>query len=352
MNRKTDNKPIVGISIGDMNGIGVEVILKALGNNRVLNICTPVIYGSMKVVSKYRKLLQLEDWFINQANQISQISHKKTNLINCSQKPNLEINPGTSTQEAGELAYQSLITATKDLKDGFLDALVTAPINKNNIQSENFKYPGHTEYFANTFKVQQLMLLVSEELRVGVVTGHIPLKKVAESITQEKITEKLNILNKSLKQDFGIGKPKIAVLGLNPHAGEEGLLGDEEQHIIRPVIIEMKKRGTLVFGPYPSDGFFGMQDYKKYDAVLAMYHDQGLIPFKTLAFDKGVNFTAGLPVVRTSPDHGTAYDIAGKNIADENSMLEAIFLAVDIVKSRDESVAPSREQEVKSQVTN
>ncbi|TAF67679.1 MAG: 4-hydroxythreonine-4-phosphate dehydrogenase PdxA [Cytophagales bacterium] len=337
-NNLEDEKPIIGITIGDPNGIGPEIILKSLAHNHILRLCTPVIYGSMKVLSKYRKLLNLDEWAIQQINSIEQINPKKTNLINTIGNKNIEIQPGTSTSEAGELAYSSILQAAKDLQTGHLHALVTAPINKNNIQNENFDFVGHTEFFAHFFQSKTLMLLVAETLKVGLITTHLPLRHVAQHITADRLNEKIQILQKSLKQDFNIPKPKIAILGLNPHAGEEGLLGDEEQKTIRPVIIELKKKGILVFGPFPADGFFGSGEYKKYDAILAMYHDQGLVPFKTLAFDSGVNFTAGLPIIRTSPDHGTAYNIAGKGIADHTAMLEAIFKAIDIVKNRQETL--------------
>jgi 4-hydroxythreonine-4-phosphate dehydrogenase len=330
-----DNKPVIGITTGDFNGIGIEVILKALADNRILRMCTPVIYGSMKIVSKYRKLYQLQDWFINQVAHIEQITFKKTNLVSVNPQQNFNVVPGQVTEEAGAYAAECLKKATEDLKNGLIDAIVTAPINKSNIQSESFKFPGHTEYFAHEFGVKEnLMLLVAPYVRVGVVTGHIPLNEVSNQLTRDKITTKIKLMLDTLRQDFGIVKPRIAILGLNPHAGEEGLLGNEEQQVIRPAILEIKKKGNLIFGPYPADGFFGMQEYKKFDGVLAMYHDQGLIPFKTLAFEEGVNYTAGMPVIRTSPDHGTAYNIAGKNQANEVSMREAIFLAIDIAKQR------------------
>ncbi len=335
----TEHKPIIGISLGDFNGIGPEVTLKALSDSKILKMCTPVLYGSVKVLSKYRKLMNLEEWAMHSARGIDQIVHKKTNVINCWEE-NLEINPGKVTPEAGRGAYIALKTATEDLKKGVLDAIVTAPINKLNIQNEEFPYPGHTEYFAHEFAAQEtVMLLVSGELRVGVVTGHIPLSAVPAAITKEKVISKVNALIKALRADFGINKPRIAVLGLNPHAGEDGLLGSEEKEIIGPAVAELRHKGNLVYGPYPADGFFGALQYKKYDAVLAMYHDQGLIPFKTLAFDDGVNYTAGLSVVRTSPDHGTAYNLAGKNQAKEASMRAAIFLACDIVKHRKEMLS-------------
>ncbi|MCU0445413.1 MAG: 4-hydroxythreonine-4-phosphate dehydrogenase PdxA [Microscillaceae bacterium] len=338
------DKPIIGITIGDFNGIGTEVILKALADNRILRICTPVIYGSMKIISKYRKLHQYPDWFINQVNNTTQITLKKTNLIAVHANRNFEVNPGQVTQEAGWYAVECLKLAVRDALKGQIDAVVTAPINKHNTQSEEFPFPGHTEYLANACGVEDnLMFLVSEFLRVGVLTGHVPLREVSDLITRERIFKKIGLMSDSLKRDFGVQKPKIAVLGFNPHAGEEGLLGNEEQAVIRPAVLELKKRGNLVYGPFPADGFFGKHDYRKFDAVLAMYHDQGLVPFKTLAMTEGVNFTAGLPIVRTSPDHGTAYDIAGKNLADETSLRESIFLACEIVKAR-EALKPELEE--------
>ncbi|MCX6218139.1 4-hydroxythreonine-4-phosphate dehydrogenase PdxA [Spirosoma sp.] len=330
---------VIGISLGDYNGIGPEVILKALQYNRLQKICTPVIYGSMRILNRYRNLLNLKDWNLNGAQTIGQISHKLTNVITCWPDQNQDIQPGQVTTDAGQAALACLQRAVEDLKDGKIDALVTAPINKNNIQSDEFKFPGHTEYLAQEFGVQDnLMFLVSQTLRVGVVTGHVPLGRVRQNITRERIAQKLTLMMHSLKQDFGIEKPKIAVLGLNPHAGEEGLLGTEENDIIKPLIADWRNKGQLVFGPYPADGFFGTRAYTKFDAVLAMYHDQGLIPFKAIAFEEGVNFTAGMPAVRTSPDHGTAYDIAGKDLADETSMLQAIYTAIDVARNRKEFV--------------
>ncbi len=291
----------------------------------------------MRVLNRYRSLLNLKDWNLNGVQTIGQISHKLTNVITCWPDQNQDIQPGQVTPDAGQAALACLQRAVDDLKDGKLDALVTAPINKYNIQSDEFNFPGHTEYLAQQFGVQDnLMFLVSETLRVGVVTGHVPLGSVRQEITPERISQKLKLMMHSLKQDFGIERPKIAVLGLNPHAGEEGLLGNEEKDIIKPLLTRLLDKGDLVFGPYPADGFFGTRAYRKFDAVLAMYHDQGLIPFKAIAFEEGVNFTAGMPAVRTSPDHGTAYDIAGKNLADETSMLQAIYTAIDVARNRKE----------------
>ncbi|MCH7402069.1 4-hydroxythreonine-4-phosphate dehydrogenase PdxA [Belliella kenyensis] len=327
-------KPVIGISIGDINGIGAEVTMKALADNRLQKLITPVIYAHGKAITFYRKQLEMDDFNFMQIRSVDEIHHKKINLINVVEE-SPEVIPGVETQEAGKLALAALDFAIADLKAAKIDALVTAPLNKNNINSEQLKFVGHTEYLTEAFETKEsLMFLVAEDLRVGVVTGHIPLKDVSKNITIENIKKKIDLMQQSLKDDFGILKPKIAVLGLNPHAGEDGLLGDEEIEIISPAIRSYKENGDMVFGPYSADGFFGMLHQKKFDAVLAMYHDQGLIPFKSLAFETGVNFTAGLPIVRTSPDHGTAYNIAGKNVADEGSMKSAIFQAYDILKNR------------------
>lgn len=333
----SENKPVIGITLGDFNGVGPEVTLKALAGGQLSRVCTPIIYGSVKILSRYRKLLNMEEIQLHSIRNMDQMIHKRVNVFNCWEE-HLEIEPGKATPEAGQAAYMALKTAVSDLKAGKIEAVVTAPINKHSIQSDEFKFPGHTEYFAHEFgSTEALMFLVSDRLRVAVATGHIPLEQVKASITKELIVQKIKLLEQSLRQDFGIAKPRIAVLGLNPHAGEDGLLGSEEKEIIGPVISELRHKGLLVYGPHPADGFFGTGGYRKYDGVLAMYHDQGLIPFKTIAFENGVNFTAGLSIVRTSPDHGTAYTIAGKNTADETSMREAIYLACDVVKNRKEN---------------
>lgn len=330
-----DNIPIIGITIGDINGIGPEVIIKALSSSRINKICIPVIYGSAKHLTKYKNLMDCPDWQFTSVHNTKQINRKQFNLINCYQGKDFELSLGTVQKEAGEMAFQALDRATQDLKNGFIDALVTAPISKDNTQSENFNFPGHTEFLANVFETEEvLMFLVSEEIRLGVVTGHIPIEQVKKNVNKKQINSKLKLMIQSLKTDFAIQKPKIAVLGLNPHAGENGLLGKEEGEIIAPLIEEFRKKGNLIFGPFPADGFFATQQWKQFDAVLAMYHDQGLTPFKMLAFDSGVNYTAGLPFVRTSPDHGTAFDLAGKNEADSGSMLQAIFAATEIYKNR------------------
>ena len=344
-------RPKIGISMGDFNGIGVEVILKTLTDTRVLDLCIPVIFGSARVFSHYKKLLNIDfafqQHFIEDDTLSTSIHENKVNIINCS-SAKVEVEAGKVTKEAGACALAALEGATKAMQEGWIDALVTAPINKDNIQSEEFNFPGHTEYLTEKFSQgnvkDSLMFLVHENLRVGVVTGHIPLKDVPTAVTAEKIESKLNLMLHSLRQDFGIAKPKIALLGLNPHAGENGLLGSEEQNIIAPLIEKFRKKEQLVYGAFPSDGFFGAREYQKFDGILAMYHDQGLIPFKTLAFNDGVNFTAGLPVVRTSPDHGTAYGIAGKNKADENSFRNALFLAIDTIKNRIDFEITSQEK--------
>lgn len=336
MNDQPLQKPVLGISLGDINGIGPEVVIKALADDRILSMITPVIYGSSKVLSYYRKAMRINEFNYHQIHEGQRAHPDKVNVVNCWQEM-IEITMGQETPEGGRAALLALQKATQHLQEGVIEGIVTAPINKNNIQTDEFRFPGHTEYFTETFRAKDsLMLLCSENLRVGVVTGHIPLSRVAENLTAEKLRSKLLILDKSLRQDFGIGKPRIAVLGLNPHAGEGGLLGNEEQEIIVPVLNELKEKGKLLFGPFPADGFFGNGQFKKFDGILAMYHDQGLIPFKTLAFESGVNFTAGLTIVRTSPDHGTAYDICGKNLASEQSIREAIYLACDIIKQRKE----------------
>ncbi|WP_025761708.1 4-hydroxythreonine-4-phosphate dehydrogenase PdxA [Dyadobacter tibetensis] len=331
MNDQSTHKPIIGITIGDYNGIGPEVILKALEGNQLSRLCTPVIYGSMKVLNYYRNQLGMKDWSLHGIQRVEQASHKLTNVISCWQDNQLDINPGSITTEAGQASLACLTRAVEDLRAGTIQGLVTGPINKDNIQSAEFKFPGHTEFLADAFSVQDaLMFMVSGNLRVGVLTGHIPLGRVRSQVNPDRLSKKIEQMLTSLRNDFGIKKPKLAVLGLNPHAGENGLLGSEEVDVISPTLKNFLEKGELVFGPFPADGFFAANTYKQYDAVLAMYHDQGLIPFKAIAFNEGVNFTGGLPVVRTSPDHGTAYNIAGKNQAEPGSLLQAIYLACDI----------------------
>lgn len=327
----------VGISIGDVNGIGLEIIIKTLSESKVYDYCTPVVYGHTKVASFYRRLSNTSEFVFNVISDASQAQHRKPNMINCWEE-DVKLEPGVINATGGKYALISLERATHDLLAGHIDALVTAPINKDNIQSESFNFPGHTEYLQQRGNAaDSLMFLVSDNIRVGVVTGHIPISQVSKSITAEKILSKIKMMNDSLRHDFWIRKPKIAVLGLNPHASDNGLIGNEEQHIITPAIEDARNNGILAFGPYSADGFFASGAYKQFDAVLAMYHDQGLIPFKQIAFEDGVNFTAGLNFVRTSPDHGTAYDISGKNQASERSFREALFTALHIVRNRREN---------------
>ena len=326
----------IGITIGDVNGIGLEVVIKSLVDSRITDYFTPIVYGNTKVASFHRKACNINDFSFNVINSAEQANPKRANMINCWQE-DVKITLGEQNEIGGKYAFLSLERATEDLLAGKVDALVTAPINKHNIQQEGFEFPGHTEYLqAKSDASDVLMFMVSDELKVGVVTGHIPVKDIAPSITQEAIVHKLKMMHKSLKTDFWIQKPKIAVLGLNPHAGDNGLIGTEDETIIVPAIEQAKSEGVFCFGPYPADGFFASETYTKFDAVLAMYHDQGLIPFKHIASRTGVNYTAGLPFVRTSPDHGTGYDIAGKNIASPDSFMEALFTAIHIVERRRE----------------
>lgn len=326
----------VGITHGDINGIGYEVILKILEDERILEICTPVVYGSLKIATAYRKMLDLPEIAFTQIETGEDIVDGANNIINVVGEE-IKIEPGHASSEAGIAAFASLERAVADLKAGYIDVLVTSPINKRNIQSENFNFPGHTEYLEATIGEgsHALMVLCSDTLRVALVTTHIPLRQVPDSITKESILAKLRIFHRSLVRDFGVDAPRIAVLSLNPHAGEDGLLGWEENEIIIPAIEEAKGQGILAFGPYAVDGFFGAGRFVKFDGVLAMYHDQGLAPFKALSMDSGVNFTAGLPYVRTSPDHGTGYDITGSGEASADSMRAAIYAAIDIFRNRE-----------------
>jgi 4-hydroxythreonine-4-phosphate dehydrogenase len=324
----------VGITIGDFNGIGMEVIIKTFLDRRILENITPIVYGSGQIASFYRKELEINDFSFNIISKAADAQDNKANLIHLWEEE-ITVEMGKSTETAGMYAFKSLEAATEDLAAGKIDVLVTAPINKKNIQSDKFNFPGHTEYLTKYSNADDsLMLMVLNDLRVGTITNHIPLKDVSGMLTQDLICSKISILQSSLQKDFGIKKPKIAVLGLNPHAGEEGLLGTEEKEVIFPAIEAMQEKGVVVYGPYPSDGFFGSSNFKNFDGILAIYHDQGLTPFKTLVAGAGVNFTAGLPIVRTSPDHGTAYDIAGKGIASEESFRNAVFAAVDIYTNR------------------
>lgn len=331
----TNDKIIVGITQGDSNGIGYEVIIKALADPRILEQFTPVIYGSSKLFGFYRKTIpEVEQMDTNNIKDASEAHPKRINIVNCLSDSTFA-EPGQATPESAKGAISSLEAAIRDLKDGKIDVLVTGPINKKAMSNEGFGFPGHTEYIQNAFGAKDvLMFMVSHRLRLAVVTGHIPLKEVAGSISEEKILSKLRLMNKSLKQDFVIDQPRIAVLSLNPHSGDGGLLGTEEQEIIIPAIKKANEEGILAFGPFSPDGFFGLSHYENFDATLAMYHDQGLAPFKALSFEDGVNFTAGLPIVRTSPDHGTAFEMAGRDEADPRSMRAAIYQAIDIFRNR------------------
>lgn len=324
----------VGITIGDFNGIGMEVIIKTFLDARMLENVTPIVYGSDQIASFYRKELGIDDFSFNKISNATEAKENKANVIHLWEEE-ITVEMGKSTETAGEYAFKSLEAATEDLAGGKIDVLITAPINKKNIQSDKFNFPGHTEYLTKYSNADDsLMLMVLNDLRVGTITNHIPLKDVSEMLTKDLICRKVEILQSSLQKDFGIKKPKIAILGLNPHAGEEGMLGTEEKEVIFPAIEAMQEKGVIVYGPYPSDGFFGSSNFKNFDGILAIYHDQGLTPFKALVAGAGVNFTAGLPIVRTSPDHGTAYDIVGKGIASEESFRNAVFIAVDIYNNR------------------
>ncbi len=331
---KKSEKIKVGISIGDINGIGVEVILKTFEDIRMLDFCTPIIFGSSKIISYHKKALQI-NLNIHGVDHINKVVHNKLNLFNFSRE-NIDIELGKETSESGEFAFESLKHATNALKNQEIDVLITAPINKHNIQSENFKFNGHTEYLESMLEGESLMILMTKDLRIGLITGHLPLREVAKSITADLIIRKVDIMYKSLQQDFNIQKPKIAVLGLNPHCGDQGVIGEEDDTIVKPTLDEIRKAGKLVYGPYAADSFFGSNTYANFDGVLAMYHDQGLAPFKTLSFGEGVNFTAGLNRIRTSPDHGTAFEIAGKGKANCNSFKQAMFEAISIFKTRRE----------------
>lgn len=328
-------KLIVGITQGDGNGISYEVIIKALADERILDMCTPVIYGSSKIFGFYKKQIHNIDQInTNVINSAKDVHQKRVNIVNCLPE-NVFVEPGQPTPESAKSAMTALERAVEDIKAGDIDVLVTAPINKRAMVGEGFGYTGHTEYLEKQFGVDEVaMIMVSERLKVGVVTGHISLKDVPANITTEKILSKIRLMSRSLQRDFGVNAPKIAVLGLNPHCGDGGLLGDEEQQIILPAVKAANEEGIMAFGPYSPDGFFGLGNYQKFDAVLAIYHDQGLTPFKALAFEEGVNYTAGLPIIRTSPDHGTAYEMAGRDMADPRSMKSAIYAAIDIFNNR------------------
>lgn len=329
-----ENRKIrVGITHGDINGVGYEVILKTFSDPTMLELCTPVVYGSPKVAAYHRKAMEIQTSF-SIVNSAEEVQDGRVNVVNCIEEE-LKVELTKPTPEAGKAALAALERALADYREGLFDVLVTAPINKKAMVAEGFGNTGHTEYLQKEFGVDDvLMFMVSDQLRISVVTGHIPLKDVPASITQEKIVNKLRLMTASLKRDFGIVEPKIAVLGLNPHCGDGGLLGDEEERIILPAVKAANAEGLMAFGPYSPDGFFGLGHYAKFDATLAMYHDQGLAPFKALAFEDGVNFTAGLPIVRTSPDHGTAYEMAGRDEADPQSMMSSIYTAIDIFRKR------------------
>ncbi|MCM5529581.1 4-hydroxythreonine-4-phosphate dehydrogenase PdxA [Parasegetibacter sp. NRK P23] len=329
-------KPVIGISIGDINGIGTELVIRTFSDSRMLDICTPVIFANNKLINFYRKTLPDLNFSYQSCKEDRRFNPKQVNVFHCWEE-DINVTPGQLTETGGTYAIKSLVAATQALKEGWIDGLVTAPIHKKNVQSETFKHSGHTPFLKEAFEAKDvLMFMTAENIRVGLVTEHLPVAEVAKHITKEAIISKLQLMRDSLIRDFGIDKPRIAVLGLNPHAGDEGLIGNEEETIIRPAIKEMKQHNALVFGPYPADAFFARGQHERFDGVLAMYHDQGLIPFKSLAIGEGVNYTAGLKAIRTSPDHGTAFDIAGKNKADASSFIAAIFGCVDIIRQRSE----------------
>ena len=342
---KEQNKPIVGITIGDINGIGPEIILKTFLDARIFDFCTPIVFGSYFILDQYKEALHLPDVPLHKIKSVSDYKKNKLNVLDCLQE-NVELSSGHITSDAGKLAFASLKIAVDEIKENNIDVLLTAPINKKNVREHCEGFIGHTGYLAQRDENESLMMLNSDKLKVTMATGHVALGDVKSLLTTETIINKLEALNKCLIRDFGISRPKIAVLGLNPHAGEEGLMGTEETDIIQPAISEVKTKGLFVFGPYPSDGFFGSANYTNFDAVLAMYHDQALIPFKTLSFESGINFTAGLSFIRTSPDHGTAYEIAGKRLASESSFRAALYQGCDIFKQRRTLVSERVEESV------
>jgi 4-hydroxythreonine-4-phosphate dehydrogenase len=337
MKKQSKSKKIkVGISVGDINGVGLEIILKTFNDGRILDMCTPVVFCSNRAASFYRKILNFKNFNIHSIDSAEEVRAKKFNVVNCWQDE-FKIEPGKADKIGGKYALLSLQAACEALKNGEVDVLVTAPINKHTIQSEDFDFPGHTEYLQNYFGADEsLMFMVSDDLKIGVATGHIPLDQVSSKLNSDLIRKKLDLMAGSLKKDYMINKPKIAVLSVNPHAGDKGLIGDEDDKIVAPTIQKAQEDGALVFGPFSADSFFGNGMYKNFDAVLAMYHDQGLIPFKTISFSNGVNFTAGLPIIRTSPDHGSAHEIAGTNQANENSFRQAVYAAIDLFNNRNE----------------
>ncbi len=327
-------KIIVGISIGDLNGIGSEVVLKTFQDARILDFFTPVIFASLKLMTYFNKTYGY-NCNLYGINKLEDLVQNRVNVFNVWEEA-VDINFGKEDQEIGNYAIKSLKSAVSALKEKKIDVLVTAPINKSNIQSEGFNFPGHTDYLNQELEGDSLMLMISKSLRVGLLTDHVPVKEIAQNITPELIEKKINTVHNTLIQDFGIVKPKIAVLGINPHSGDHGVIGNEDDTILRPTLNNLYQNGKLVFGPYAADSFFGSGNYENFDAIIASYHDQGLIPFKTLSFGKGVNYTAGLNRIRTSPDHGTAFDIAGKNKANNESFKEAVFSAINIFKKREE----------------
>lgn len=330
------DRPIIGITTGDLNGVGPEIIIKTFSDTRMLELCTPVIFASTKLINFYRKSIADHPFSFSATKDLSNLNLKQVNLFNCWEEE-VPVQPGALTETGGKYAVRSLQVATQCLKDGQLDAIVTAPIHKGNTNLPDFQFTGHTPFLKDKFGAKDvLMLLYAEELRMGLVTEHVPLSQVSALITKEALLSKINLLKDTLVRDFGIDKPKIAILGLNPHAGDEGKIGMEEQTVIRPLIEHLQQQGHLIHGPYSADAFFARRSYHQFDAVLAMYHDQGLVPFKTIAQGDGVNYTAGLPVIRTSPDHGTAFDIAGKDIADPSSFREAVFQAISLLRQRKE----------------
>lgn len=336
MSAFSEHKPVIGITCGDINGIGTELIIKTLLDNRILDFCTPVVFANNKVLNFYRKSIPESNINFISLKELNRISHKQVNLFSCWEEE-ISITPGTLTDVGGKYAVKSLVAAAQALKEGKIDGLVTAPINKKNTQSAEFDFTGHTPYLKQVFGASDVvMFMVAENIKVALLTEHVAVKDIAGHITKEAILSKLQIMNASLKKDFGITKPKIAVLGLNPHAGDEGLIGKEDEEIIKPAVKEAKQKDIFCFGPYPADAFFARGQHEKFDGILAMYHDQGLIPFKSLAIGEGVNYTAGMAGVRTSPDHGTAFDIAGKGKADEASFRQAIFTCIDIINARRE----------------
>ena len=344
------NRPVIGISTGDLNSIGTEIIIKTFADPRMLELCTPVIFASNKTINFYRKLLNENNFNYQSIKDFNRLNPKQVSVFNCWEEE-VQITPGILNETGGKYAARSLAVAIECLKNKDIDGLVTAPIHKKNIQSADFNFTGHTPYLQDAFQSKDvLMFMTAENMRVGLRTEHVPVTEIAKYVTKENILSKLNIMKDSLVKDFGIDKPRIAVLGLNPHAGDEGLIGDEEIKHIGPAIKQAKHNGLLCFGPYSADAFFAREMFRKFDGVLAMYHDQGLIPFKSLAMGEGINFTAGLPIVRTSPDHGTAFDIAGKNIADESSFRQAVYTCIDIIMQREDYAEATRNPLKKSEL--